>query len=163
MIASVILVGLFALQHCGTHKVAFLFAPIVFIWLFSIFGIGLYNIICWNPKIVHALSPHYIVKYFKETGKDGWISLGGILLCTTGTQSFITFLFFYSCKAVHVNELVNFSQMSFLLSLHRFGKCCIRPIVLRQDCIDQVVTVFKTTETILCSTHYTGSRSISYF
>ncbi|XP_057542032.1 potassium transporter 4-like isoform X1 [Amaranthus tricolor] len=87
MIASVILVGLFALQHCGTHKVAFLFAPIVFIWLFSIFGIGLYNIICWNPKIVHALSPHYIVKYFKETGKDGWISLGGILLCTTGTEA----------------------------------------------------------------------------
>lgn len=84
VLASVILVGLFALQHCGTHKVAFLFAPIVCIWLFSIFGVGLYNVIYWNPKIVHAFSPHYIVKYFKETGKDGWISLGGILLCTTG-------------------------------------------------------------------------------
>ncbi|XP_021719365.1 potassium transporter 4-like [Chenopodium quinoa] len=87
LLASVILVGLFALQHCGTHKVAFLFAPIVLIWLFSIFGIGLYNTIYWNPKIVHAFSPHYIVKYFKETGKDGWISLGGILLCTTGTEA----------------------------------------------------------------------------
>ncbi|KNA05172.1 hypothetical protein SOVF_192830, partial [Spinacia oleracea] len=83
LIASVILVGLFALQHCGTHKVAFLFAPVVLVWLFAIFGIGLYNTIYWNPKIVQAFSPHYIVKYFQETGKQGWISLGGILLCTT--------------------------------------------------------------------------------
>ncbi|KAH9626150.1 hypothetical protein KSS87_006828 [Heliosperma pusillum] len=83
VIACAILVGLFALQHCGTHKVAFLFAPVVLIWLFSIFVIGLYNTIHWNPKILHALSPHYIARYFKQTGKDGWISLGGILLCIT--------------------------------------------------------------------------------
>ncbi|KAK9669808.1 hypothetical protein RND81_13G155600 [Saponaria officinalis] len=87
LLACSILVGLFALQHCGTHKVAFLFAPVVFIWLFSIFGVGLYNIIYWNPEIVRALSPVYIIRYFKETGKEGWISLGGILLCITGTET----------------------------------------------------------------------------
>ncbi|KAH9627177.1 hypothetical protein KSS87_018417 [Heliosperma pusillum] len=87
LLACVILVGLFALQHCGTHKVAFLFAPVVFIWLFTIFGIGIYNTIHWNPKIVRALSPHYVIRYFKETGKDGWLSLGGILLCITGTET----------------------------------------------------------------------------
>ncbi|KAL9229376.1 hypothetical protein vseg_004848 [Gypsophila vaccaria] len=87
LLACIILVGLFALQHCGTHKVAFLFAPVVFIWLFSIFGIGVYNIFHWNPKIVRALSPLYIIKYFQETGKDGWVSLGGILLCITGTET----------------------------------------------------------------------------
>jgi KUP system potassium uptake protein len=85
LIACVILVGLFALQHFGTHRVAFMFAPIVTIWLLSIFSIGLYNTIHWNPKIVYAFSPHYIIKYFSETGKDGWISLGGILLSITGT------------------------------------------------------------------------------
>jgi len=84
LLACVILVGLFALQHCGTHKVAFMFAPIVIIWLVSILSIGLYNIIHWNPKIVHALSPHYIIKFFSQTGKDGWISLGGVLLSITG-------------------------------------------------------------------------------
>ncbi|GMH06904.1 hypothetical protein Nepgr_008744 [Nepenthes gracilis] len=87
LLACVILVGLFALQYCGTHKVAVIFAPIVCIWLFSIFAIGLYNIISWNPKVVHALSPYYIVKFFKETGKEGWISLGGILLSITGTEA----------------------------------------------------------------------------
>lgn len=84
LITCVILVGLFALQHVGTHRVAFLFAPIVIIWLISIFAIGLYNTIVWNPNILSALSPYYIVKFFRETGKDGWISLGGVLLSVTG-------------------------------------------------------------------------------
>lgn len=84
LLACVILIGLFALQHCGTHKVAFMFAPVVIIWLISIFSVGLYNTIRWNPKIVRALSPHYIIKFFIKTGKEGWISLGGILLCITG-------------------------------------------------------------------------------
>ncbi|XP_077250192.1 potassium transporter 4-like [Tasmannia lanceolata] len=86
-LACVILICLFALQHFGTHRVAFLFAPVVIIWLISIFGIGLYNIICWNPNIWRAISPYYIYKFFRETGKDGWISLGGVLLCITGTEA----------------------------------------------------------------------------
>lgn len=89
LFACVILVGLFALQHSGTHRVAFAFAPIVLIWLVSIFSIGLYNIIHWNPKIVSAISPHYIIKFFKETGTDGWISLGGVLLSITGTWTLL--------------------------------------------------------------------------
>ncbi|KAL7220938.1 hypothetical protein ACSBR2_013759 [Camellia fascicularis] len=87
LLACVILVGLFALQHYGTHRVAFMFAPIVIILLISIFAIGLYNTIYWNPKIVYAISPHYIIKFVSDTGKDGWISLGGILLSITGTEA----------------------------------------------------------------------------
>ncbi|KAL6994544.1 Potassium transporter 4 [Sarracenia purpurea var. burkii] len=87
LLACVILVGLFALQHYGTRRVAFIFAPIVITWLITIFAIGLYNTIHWNPKIVRALSPYYIIKFFRETGREGWISLGGILLCITGTEA----------------------------------------------------------------------------
>ncbi|KAH1206607.1 Potassium transporter 4 [Glycine max] len=87
LIACVILVGLFALQHYGTHKVAFVFAPVVIIWLAAIFSIGLYNIIYWNPKIFHAISPLYLIKFFIKNAKEGWISLGGMLLCITGTEA----------------------------------------------------------------------------
>lgn len=80
-----ILVGLFALQHYGTHRVGFLFAPILIAWLLSISGVGIYNILHWNPRIVSALSPYYAYNFFKETGKDGWRSLGGIVLCITGS------------------------------------------------------------------------------
>ncbi|CAI9265313.1 unnamed protein product [Lactuca saligna] len=87
LLACVLLIGLFALQHTGTQRVAIVFAPIVIIWLLSIFGIGLYNIIHWNPKIIYALSPHYIITFFRHTGKDGWLALGGVLLSITGTEA----------------------------------------------------------------------------
>ncbi|XP_022750421.1 potassium transporter 4-like isoform X2 [Durio zibethinus] len=102
LLACVILVGLFALQHFGTHRVAFMFAPIVIIWLVSIFSIGLYNIICWNPKIVHAVSPYYIIKFFRETGKDGWISLGGILLSITGTEAMFADLGHFTALSIRL-------------------------------------------------------------
>lgn len=87
LLACVLLIGLFALQHTGTQRVAIVFAPIVIIWLLSIFGIGLYNIIHWNPKIIYALSPHYIITFFRHTGKDGWLALGGVLLSITGISN----------------------------------------------------------------------------
>lgn len=86
LMACIVLVGLFALQRRGTEKVAFLLAPIVLIWLLCIGAVALYNTIQWNPKIVSALSPYYIARFFKRTGKDGWISLGGVLLAITGSS-----------------------------------------------------------------------------
>lgn len=85
-VACVILIFLFALQHYGTHRVGFLFAPIVITWLLCISSIGVYNIIYWNPHVYQALSPYYMYKFFKKTRKGGWMSLGGILLCMTGTR-----------------------------------------------------------------------------
>ncbi|KAG0589715.1 hypothetical protein M758_1G039800 [Ceratodon purpureus] len=87
-VSCIILAGLFALQHVGTRRVAFLFAPIVIAWLFCISSIGIYNIVSYNPRgIWSALSPVYMYKFLKIAGKDGWISLGGIVLCVTGTEA----------------------------------------------------------------------------
>lgn len=71
-----------------------MFAPVVVIWLLCIGSIGLYNIVYWNPRIYRALSPYYIIKFFKMTGKDGWLSLGGIFLCITGENFEINTLWF---------------------------------------------------------------------
>lgn len=102
ILACVILVGLFALQHFGTHKVAVMFAPIIIIWLISIFAVGLYNVIHWNPKVISAISPLYIIKYFKETGKTGWISLGGLLLCITGTEAMFADLGHFTALSIRL-------------------------------------------------------------
>lgn len=102
LIVCVILVGLFALQHIGTHRVAFVFAPVVVLWLISIFAIGLYNTIYWNPKVVSALSPLYIVKFFKETGKDGWIALGGVLLAISGTEAMFADLGHFTATSIRI-------------------------------------------------------------
>ncbi|KAK9277628.1 hypothetical protein L1049_007174 [Liquidambar formosana] len=102
VISCAVLVGLFALQHRGTHKVAFLFAPVVFVWLLSIAAIGIYNVIEWNPRIYQALSPYYIYKFFRDTGKDGWISLGGILLCITGAEAMFADLGHFTAASIRV-------------------------------------------------------------
>jgi KUP system potassium uptake protein len=66
-------------------QVGFMFAPVVSIWFLSIAAIGLYNIFKYNATIFRALNPLYIVAYFQRNKKDAWISLGGIVLCITGT------------------------------------------------------------------------------
>ncbi|CAD6335397.1 unnamed protein product [Miscanthus lutarioriparius] len=40
-----------AARHYGTHRVGFLFAPIILAWLLCMSTIGLYNIIRWNPQL----------------------------------------------------------------------------------------------------------------
>ncbi|AQK98303.1 Potassium transporter 3 [Zea mays] len=102
LLSCIVLVGLFALQHRGTQKVAFMFAPIVIIWLLSIGGIGLYNILHWNPNVYQALSPYYMVKFFRKTGKDGWIALGGILLSMTGSEAMFADLGHFTSASVRV-------------------------------------------------------------
>jgi KUP system potassium uptake protein len=87
LVSCCILVLLFALQHIGTRRISFLFAPVVLVWLFCNCSVGVYNLVAFNPGILRALSPYYVYKFFKVSKKDGWISLGGILLCVTGWAS----------------------------------------------------------------------------
>ena len=82
--ACAILVCLFMLQHYGTHKIGFMFAPIVIIWLLFISGMGVYNIFHWNPHIFRAISPTYMYRFVINTHVEGWRSLGSIVLCVAG-------------------------------------------------------------------------------
>ncbi|CAH9075552.1 unnamed protein product [Cuscuta epithymum] len=132
LITCIILVGLFALQHVGTHRVAFLFAPIVSIWLISIFSLGLYNTIVWNPKIVSALSPYYIIKFFRHTGKDGWISLGGVLLSVTGTEAMFANLGHFNSFSMRVSTSTffhHYESMSRVLWENYSSICCNGPSI----------------------------------
>ncbi|XP_051115040.1 potassium transporter 8-like isoform X2 [Andrographis paniculata] len=101
-VACVILVLLFYLQHYGTHRIGFLFAPIVVAWLFCISAIGLYNIIHWNPHVYQALSPYYMFKFLKKTQRRGWMSLGGILLCITGSEAMFADLGHFSQLSIKI-------------------------------------------------------------
>ncbi|CAL5055694.1 unnamed protein product [Urochloa decumbens] len=101
-VACAILVCLFALQHYGTHKVGFLFAPIVCIWLLCISAIGLYNIIHWDHRVYRALSPYYMYQFLKKTQTGGWMSLGGILLCVTGSEAMYADLGHFSQSSIQI-------------------------------------------------------------
>ncbi|KAH7577383.1 hypothetical protein ACOSP7_001740 [Xanthoceras sorbifolium] len=101
-VACAILVFLFALQHYGTHRVGFLFAPVVITWLLCISAIGVYNIFHWNPHVYQALSPYYMYKFLKKTQKGGWMSLGGILLCITGSEAMFADLGHFSQLSIQI-------------------------------------------------------------
>ncbi|KAF8039454.1 hypothetical protein BT93_B1863 [Corymbia citriodora subsp. variegata] len=101
-VACVILIGLFALQHYGTHRVGFLFAPVMTMWLLCISAIGVYNIFSWNPHIYQALSPHYMYIFLKKTRRGAWMSLGGILLCITGSEAMFADLGHFSQLSIKI-------------------------------------------------------------
>ncbi|OVA02740.1 potassium transporter [Macleaya cordata] len=102
VISCVILVALFSLQHHGTHRVAFMFAPIVTAWLLCISGIGIYNIFRWNPRIYRALSPVYMLRFLKSTAVEGWVSLGGVVLSITGAETMFADLGHFSPLSIKV-------------------------------------------------------------
>ncbi|CAD6242537.1 unnamed protein product [Miscanthus lutarioriparius] len=101
-VACAILICLFALQHYGTHKVGFLFAPIVCIWLLCISAIGLYNITHWDHHVYRALSPYYMYQFLRKTQTGGWMSLGGILLCVTGSEAMYADLGHFSQSSIQI-------------------------------------------------------------
>uniref|UniRef100_A0A7N2N3J0 K+ potassium transporter integral membrane domain-containing protein n=1 Tax=Quercus lobata TaxID=97700 RepID=A0A7N2N3J0_QUELO len=82
-ISVAILVFLFTVQRFGTDKVGYTFAPIICIWFAFIGGIGIFNFIKFDPTVIKALNPQYIIEYFTRNKKESWIPLGGIVLAIT--------------------------------------------------------------------------------
>ncbi|CAI9090102.1 OLC1v1024793C1 [Oldenlandia corymbosa var. corymbosa] len=108
-ISIAILVCLFRIQRFGTDKVGFAFAPVITLWFLFISLTGLYNLFKYEPGVFRALNPVYIVDYFRRNGKDGWISLGGVVLCITGTEAMFADLGHFNVRAIQIS----FSAMVF--------------------------------------------------
>ncbi|KAL3631418.1 peroxysomal 3-ketoacyl-CoA thiolase A (THIL) [Castilleja foliolosa] len=101
-VAVFILVGLFSVQHYGTDKVGWLFAPIVLLWFLMIGSIGIFNIYKHDSSVLRAFSPVYIYRYLKAGRKDGWMSLGGIMLSITGTEALFADIAHFPASAVQL-------------------------------------------------------------
>lgn len=102
VVAVVILVGLFSMQHYGTDRVGWLFAPIVLLWFLLIGSIGIFNIWKHDSSVLKAFSPVYIYRYLKRGGRDSWTSLGGIMLSITGTEALFADLAHFPVSAIQI-------------------------------------------------------------
>ncbi|KAG8365704.1 hypothetical protein BUALT_Bualt18G0134300 [Buddleja alternifolia] len=102
IVAVLILVGLFSMQHYGTDKVGWLFAPIVLLWFLMIGGIGIFNIYKYDSTVLRAFSPMYIYRYLKRGRKEGWMSLGGIMLSITGIEALFADLAHFPVSAIQL-------------------------------------------------------------
>ncbi|KAL5676123.1 hypothetical protein ACJX0J_012254, partial [Zea mays] len=102
-ISVAILVVLFAVQRFGTDKVGYSFAPIILLWFMFIAGIGIYNLVEYDIGVLRAFYPKYIVDYFRRNGRDAWVSLGGILLCFTGTEAMFADLGHFNIRSIQLS------------------------------------------------------------
>ncbi|KAJ8760591.1 hypothetical protein K2173_015258 [Erythroxylum novogranatense] len=101
-LSAIVLVFLFLLQKFGTSKVSFLFSPIMATWTLSTPLVGIYSIIRNYPGIFKALSPHYILTFFWRNGKEGWLLLGGTILCITGSEAMFADLGHFNKSSIQI-------------------------------------------------------------
>ncbi|KAL0357669.1 UNVERIFIED_CONTAM: Potassium transporter 5 [Sesamum calycinum] len=73
------------------------------LWFLFITGIGLYNLFKHDVTVLRAFNPKYMVDYFRRNGKKGWVSLGGIVLCITGTEAMFADLGHFNVPAVQIS------------------------------------------------------------
>ncbi|KAF8017247.1 hypothetical protein BT93_H2439 [Corymbia citriodora subsp. variegata] len=105
-ISVVILIILFQVQRYGTHKVGYSFAPILSLWFISIALIGIYNFAKYDPGVIKAVNPLYIVHYFMRNKTDAWISLGGVILCLTGSEALFADLGHFNVLSIQLSSCV---------------------------------------------------------
>ncbi|CAL9770751.1 unnamed protein product [Musa acuminata subsp. burmannicoides] len=102
LISVAVLVLLFSVQRFGTDKVGYTFAPAILFWCLFIGIIGISNLIRHDSTVVRAFNPIYISSYLKRNPKEAWISLGGVVLCITGTEAMFADLGHFSVRAIQV-------------------------------------------------------------
>ena len=104
-ISCAILVCLFLIQPFGTSKIGTTFAPIVVIWLLFNLCSGIYNLAIHDYTVLKAFSPYFAFSYLVRNGRDGWRSLGGLLLAFTGVEALFADLGAFSMRAIQLSWL----------------------------------------------------------
>ncbi|XP_043722073.1 potassium transporter 5-like isoform X1 [Telopea speciosissima] len=102
MISVAILVVLFSIQRFGTDKVGYTFAPAIMVWYLFIGGVGIFNLIRHDSSVLRAFNPVYIFWYFNDEPKQAWLSLGGVVLCMTGTEAMFADLGHFSVRSIQI-------------------------------------------------------------
>jgi KUP system potassium uptake protein len=85
-VAVGILIGVFAIQRHGTHRVGGLFGPVMVIWFIVIALLGF----VWmmrQPQVLTAVDPRHAFYFFREHGWHGFAVLGAVFLVVTGGEA----------------------------------------------------------------------------
>lgn len=85
-ITVAILVGLFSVQHRGSHRIGRLFGPVMITWFVTIAVLGLAQV-GRRPEILAALWPGHAVDFFVRNHVHGAIVLGSVVLAITGSEA----------------------------------------------------------------------------
>jgi KUP system potassium uptake protein len=118
LIATVIIVLLFIVQHHGTEKVARLSAPFMLLWFVALAAGGLSHI-ADSPLVWQAINPYHGLHFLTHSGWAGFIALGAVFLSVTGAEALYADLGHFGKKPIRVAWL--FLVMPSLM-LNYFGQ-----------------------------------------
>ena len=85
-ITVVIVTALFWFQSRGTATIGKVFGPIMLVWFGVLAALGLWQVIHY-PAVIEAVNPMYGVRFFADTGWQGYLVLGSIFLVVTGGEA----------------------------------------------------------------------------
>ncbi len=94
-----ILIGLFAVQNRGTHKIGRMFGPIILIWFASLTVMGVMAIFK-APQILHAVNPVYAVQLFANDSWAAFVVLGSVVLAVTGCEALYADMGHFGARAI---------------------------------------------------------------
>ena len=85
-VAVGILIGVFAIQRHGTHRVGRMFGPIMVAWFLTIAVLGFASMI-QHPVVLTAVDPRHAFSFFRDNGWHGFAVLGAVFLVVTGGEA----------------------------------------------------------------------------
>jgi len=86
VITLAILISIFALQRNGTHKIGFIFGPMITAYFLMLAVLGLPHIIA-SPYVLRAFNPWYAYELFLNYGWHVYWGLGAVFLAVTGCEA----------------------------------------------------------------------------
>jgi KUP system potassium uptake protein len=117
-ITITVLSGLFILQAKGTGKVGKIFSPIMCFWFGLLAVLGIINIIR-EPGVLMAINPYYAVHLLIESGWQGFLIMGAVVLAITGAEALYADMGHFGLKPI---RYAWFSFVFPALLLNYFGQ-----------------------------------------
>jgi KUP system potassium uptake protein len=94
-----ILIGLFWVQKRGTGRIGSVFGPVTLCWFIAIAVLGVPWIIR-QPQILWAINPIHAVRFFVNHGLHGFLVLGSVVLCITGSEALYADMGHFGTRAI---------------------------------------------------------------
>jgi len=81
----IVLAGLFAVQHKGTHRIGSVFGPVMLAWFVAIGALGAWNVV-QHPDVLAALNPLHAVRFALHEPAIALV-FGAVFLALTGGEA----------------------------------------------------------------------------
>jgi KUP system potassium uptake protein len=120
-LTCLVLVGLFVVQRRGTGGVGKIFGPVMVVWFLTIAAAGS-GAILQSPRILLALNPLHAWEFFSVNRLHGFVALGSVVLCITGSEALYADLGHFGAKAIRRTWL---GLACPALLLNYFGQCAL--------------------------------------